>query len=633
MEATHQPVEGALRVERAVVFAAVAAAVVFYALRGGTYDLVLRQEAGVAIWWTIALGFAIGVLPRARPARLLAVPLAGFATLVLWTALAHGWTESDERTTAELARTVHHAGVLLLALCLLGPRTWSAAIGGALTGMGIVCALAVASRLYPGSFPADAVRENFPTNRLNYPLNYWNAVSAWAAVTVALALPVSAHARSHAARALALAVVPVAVVMAYLTYSRGGVLGISLAVVAALVLGRHRLTTLVHLLPAAGASGVAIAAVRGEEAIAEATGGAGGGRIAVVLILGCAVCAAFAAVTRIGRIDERLRVPRRMGRSVLAVGAAVAAIAGVVLLPGVIDSGWDEFRNQSVGTVDSADPAARLTNLNGARYVQFDAALGAFESQPVHGIGPGTYEFWWNREGDEAPFIRDAHSLYLETLAELGIVGGLALLVLLAGALALIVLALRHLPDGSERGLWAACLGGLLVSLLHASFEWIWEATANAVVLLLLAGAGAAALHGAHRGPPAVPWRVAGVVVAISAVLVQLPALVSTSKLRESQAAVLRGDEQAAAAAAADALETQPWAASPYVQRALLAERAGRFDLALDDVRRAEERERTNWRHPLLRARILAEQGKPREALKAFRAAAELRPRSNRFGG
>lgn len=632
MGAELQNPERGVRAERGLVFALCAGAVLLYALRGGTYDLVLRGEAAVVVWWTVALGFATGLLPRARPARILALPAAGLGGLVVWTALSHGWTESDERTSAELARTVHHAGVLVLAVSVLGRRTWDAAVGGVLAGMAAVCVVAVASRLEPSWFPsARDLTDAFPSNRLSHPLNYWNAIAAWGAVTVALGLAVSTHARNPLARAGALAAVPVAVAMAYMTYSRGGVLGIALAVLLALVLARHRLTTLIHLVPAAAGSALAIATIRDEDAIAQATGGAGAGRVLLALGAAVAMCAAVAALTRTGRLDERLRLPRRRGRAAVAVGAVLAVVAGAAVAPGAVGQVWDEFRGEAAEGTRSDDPAARLTSFQGGRYEHYVSAWNAFEAEPLTGIGAGSFEFWWNRDADQDGFIRDAHSLYLEFLAELGLVGALLLLALLAGLLASMALALRRRLDGPRRGAWAAALAGVLVTLFHASFEWIWESTANMVAMLLLAGAGVAALSADREGAPRVPWRVGATAVAVLALLVQLPPLVSTSKVRESQEAVERGDEAAAAAAVADAVDTQPWAATPYVQRALLSERAGRLDAARRDVLRAQRREPTNWRHPLLHARVLAEQGRARAALAAFRQAQALRPRSGRL--
>ena len=161
------------------MFLASAGVLVLYALRGGSFDVVARSELGIAAWWAVAIGWALGVLPRARLGLGAALPVAGLALLAAWTALSLTWTESDERTVTELARVAHHAGFLVLALSVLSRRTWRAAAAGAAAGALAVCALAVASRLWPAAFPADAVRASFGGSRLNYPLNYWNAVGAW----------------------------------------------------------------------------------------------------------------------------------------------------------------------------------------------------------------------------------------------------------------------------------------------------------------------------------------------------------------------------------------------------------------------------------------------------------------------
>ncbi len=47
------------------------------------------------------------------------------------------------------------------------------------------------------------------------------------------------------------------------------------------------------------------------------------------------------------------------------------------------------------------------------------------------GGGAGSYEAWWAQHGSIPLFVRYAHSLYLEVLGELGVVG----LVLLLSAL------------------------------------------------------------------------------------------------------------------------------------------------------------------------------------------------------
>ncbi len=83
-----------------------------YVIRGGSYDLLPRQEIAVGIWWILAAGFAAGVLPRAKPTLGLA-PVAALLLLGAWTALSLIWTQSDERTVAEAARVVGFLGLML----------------------------------------------------------------------------------------------------------------------------------------------------------------------------------------------------------------------------------------------------------------------------------------------------------------------------------------------------------------------------------------------------------------------------------------------------------------------------------------------------------------------------------------
>src|SRR3954454_5119566 len=103
------------RRRQALAFACPAALIMYYALRGGSYDIVIRQEEGLVLWWAIALGSLAGLFPARRPPRLAWVGLGALALFGLWTALSLRWTESDERTLAEIARVFNYLGVILLA--------------------------------------------------------------------------------------------------------------------------------------------------------------------------------------------------------------------------------------------------------------------------------------------------------------------------------------------------------------------------------------------------------------------------------------------------------------------------------------------------------------------------------------
>ena len=65
-----------LPVSSVVAFAVPAIVVLYYSLRGGSYDIVPRQEEAIVVWGLLALGFGFGLLPRSRPSRVAAIPFA-----------------------------------------------------------------------------------------------------------------------------------------------------------------------------------------------------------------------------------------------------------------------------------------------------------------------------------------------------------------------------------------------------------------------------------------------------------------------------------------------------------------------------------------------------------------------------
>jgi tetratricopeptide (TPR) repeat protein len=237
--------------------------------------------------------------------------------------------------------------------------------------------------------------------------------------------------------------------------------------------------------------------------------------------------------------------------------------------------------------------------------------------------------------------VRDAHSLYLEHLAELGLPGLLALVALLAVLLAAAVRARLRLADPEDVGASTAMTAAFAVFLVSAAVDWQWEVGAVALLGLLAAGiavaSGAEPARGvAGDGPPRVPWvRIAAVTVALAALAIQIPGLIATERLRSSQAAARDGDLEEAEELAADAVEAEPWGASPREQLALALEAQGDYESAEAAIREAMEREPTNWRLPLVLARVQARDGRRQAAKRTFLRYGDLRPLSgyyNPFG-
>jgi hypothetical protein len=603
-----------------------ALALLVVALRGGSYAPRERGEFFVVVLWVLVLCVALGLLPRYRVRTGGRVAVAALVGLAGWMALGLMWSESAERTVAEVARVVGFAGLLMLILWTFGGRGAELAVG-ALTATALsVCVLALVSRLAPDLIVSSLSESD--VRRLAYPLNYWNALGAWSAMTTALTLALSAHARSGWLRGGALAGVSVAISVAYLTYSRSSAIGVVIAVLGVVALSRHRWQAASNAVLAAAGAAAIIATIRSHPEIAEGTGTDGAAEVVVVAgaVTAAAVLAAGAGITR--RLSG-VRLPRRAARAALVSTGVAALVALVAVGPALANRAWESFerREESRAIVD---PAERLGNLSGVRNRLWAAALDSFDEHAWSGTGAGTYEFVWNRDPRRDSPARDAHSLYVEVLAETGVPG--ALLILLAVG-ALLVTALRAPLREKDAAAAGAAAGGaiaLLIFCVTAGVDWMWEVTA--VPALGLACGGLAAAIGTARAPALrIPARAGATFVASLLLAMQLPNLVSAMQIRDSRLAIRAGRIDAAAASATTAIDAQPWAASGYLQRALVLERARMLDDAADDARRAIEHEPTNWEPWLILARIDVERGRTSSGLRAARHARALNPHSPLF--
>ena len=491
------------------------ALVAYLALSNGGYDTIVRSQAGIAVWWIVLLGALAGILPaRIGAAGWVAIGL--LAAFAAWTGLAIGWSESAERSAVELGRVAAYLGVLALAISVQGKAAARHTINGLASAIGLVTLLAVLSRLHPQAFPANdhlALLSQDSARKLSYPLNYWNALAAFAALGVPLLLAVAIGARTLAGQALAAAALPLSALCIYLTISRGGVLAVAVGLVAFLALVPLRLHAIGTLLAAAAGSAVLISAASQRDALQDgaptATAIGQGNEMLWLVLIACAgvaflqVAMGLAArhLPRPAMLDPGRRATALRALAVLAVLAVTAVAAGV---PGAVSDRWQQFKAVP-GTVAQGGQDNVFSRLGAAdgtgRYQFWQSALDAHASAPWQGIGPGTFEFWWARNGTLTDFVRDAHSLYAETLAETGFVG-LALLVALLGWLAVVAVT-RSLRAAPGLRLWiAAAAGGLAAFLTAAALEWVWEMAAIAVVALLL---GAVIVAGRDDGAPRDP--------------------------------------------------------------------------------------------------------------------------------
>src|SRR5215217_7146829 len=94
--------------------------IVYLALENGGYGPVERGQIGILAWWVVLAGTVVGALPVAGGTRAGRLMFGALGLFAAWTLLSFAWTESDERTSIEVARVAAYLGVFALALAVQG---------------------------------------------------------------------------------------------------------------------------------------------------------------------------------------------------------------------------------------------------------------------------------------------------------------------------------------------------------------------------------------------------------------------------------------------------------------------------------------------------------------------------------
>jgi hypothetical protein len=617
----------------------------YLALSGGGYDIVVRGEVGLVVWWLLLLGLIVGVLPRAGLARatwIALIPLTGFFA---WTWIATNWSSDQELTLVEVARVGTYIGVFVLGACLVGRGAGRALLYGVATSIGVVSALAVLSKLVPSLFPHDPTAHFYATTRLRYPFDYSDGVGEFAALGIPLLLYVASSARTIWARGLGGAGLPVVLLCLGMTVSRGGILAAAVGVVLFLLLSPDRLPRIASGVIAAAAAAVLMLALLARKGLTDLlfrAAPAGQRHSMLVIVIAVAVVAglAQAALAAAGRRNWRpawTRVGVRGARvAALAIALLVIAAVAAFFATGTAHRAWDQFKQPNPPTGGST--YSRLLSVAGShRYQYWQVALHAFDSSRWKGIGPGTFQFYWAQHQTLGESVLNAHSLWIETLAELGIIG-LALLVLFFGWV-IVRGAVRAVASPLEdRALRVAAVSGVGAFCAAAAFDWVWQIGAVPIVAMLLGavcvadifepGAAASRLRGLRL--PARLLLVAGALAALWAIIIPLG---TTMAVRDSQSAAQRGLVGTALRDAGDAQRLEPGAATPRLQRALLLEQQGDIAGAAQAISEAARRAPTDWQIWIVASRIATEQNRPRVALADYLRARSLNPRSPIFAG
>lgn len=442
---------------------------------GGYFDGP-RAWAGLGAWLLVVVA-ALAGHGRMRDrfgARASLVAIGGLALLAVWSLASITWSP--------LAGNAYHAGqivmlylgALIAAVLLLGDRRVRPLVEPALAaGALIVVGYGVSGRLVPGLLHfAHSVSAQ---GRLEQPFTYWNAMGELAAIGVVLVARLAGdRARRPAVRiAAAAASVPLGVGL-YISFSRGALFACVAGLIALVAVARTREQAAAVILVVLAAALGAVACVpfggvtglRGSLSTRE-----GQGAIALGLLVILAAAAGLAQRRLISRgPDGPLPMPRRtplIAATLICAGLVLAIVVGA--------------KETSSTAQQLSAGANRLVSLRSNRYDYWRVALRAFAQQPLHGVGAGNWAVYWLRWRQFEDFAQDAHSLPLQTLAELGLVGAAGLLAFLGGIAAAARRALRATP------LAAGPIAGLVAYIAHAPLDWDWEMPAVTLVAIVLA--------------------------------------------------------------------------------------------------------------------------------------------------
>ena len=449
--------------------------------RGGYFEGA-RDGALIAVGLLVALTALLA--PRALPiTRSTVLAIGGLGALSAWTALSVSWAPLNDEAWATFERDVLYLGALVVAATLLRGRDRSPArlaepvlAAGAL----IVVGYGLLGRLIPTI--VHAVPSTSAGGRMDQPLTYWNAMGALAAIGLVLCARLAGDAeRPWVLRCAAAAGAVPLTVGIYLTFSRGALAAGAAGLVVLLALAPS-FTQLRSLAIAVEAGVIGCAAAAAFPAVRTLHGShpALQGAVVLVLLLGIMGAAAAGqlwacAVENEGRTRMgRLPLPRHHG------WVAALLVAAMLVVPVAVAAGADtpSTTDPSFGTATS-----RLASTDSPRYEYWKVALHAFADAPIKGDGAAGFAVKWLEHRNTPQPALNAHSLPIQTLADLGLVGVLFLGLFVGG----IVDAAR---TAARRDL--ARLAGPAAALttygFHASIDWDWEMPALTLVGIALAG-------------------------------------------------------------------------------------------------------------------------------------------------
>ena len=564
------------------------------------------------------MGVAGGWFPRAEPPQAAILAGACLTGRVALIAAAILWASDDGAAFEDLVRAFSYLG--LFVLVVVASKRGDAAfwLRGLAIGLVVICVLALGARFEPSLFGGGDLDFNeelrarpalgAAIGRLSYPIGYWNGLATAMAICAVLLVWLGALAKTPTGRALAVGALPLPLLAVYLTQSEGGTIATALGLGVLLIAMARRFSLLAGLAIAGVGGFVLIRLANARDALLHDPGSplAGSQGTEMLVFSIAAVVAVGLARLALDRPIQSFRPSRRLALAACGAGAALVVVAFVVFDINVnpVDR-WNAFKQDPAPT--DATSGNFLTGSSSGRYQYWTTALEAFEEEPLSGIGASDFEYYWNQNGNEAVNVNEAHSLFIESAAELG-VGGLFFSLGLFGVAAFTGVRRRGMLGGPPREAVPATLGVLAAGFTAAAGEWVWNLPGAfggvIVAAALLTGPATLPALAPRVAPPMAFIRtrrrfaggVATLLLAWVAICTAGLLLLAERALDDGREAFSRADFRGALAQGAEAKQLEPWSEKPHAFMAQVYGSLGDIPAAQAAIREAIERAPEQWR-------------------------------------
>ena len=560
------------------------------AAANGGYWPTAWSWSSLALLWIAGLAL---VLRGPALGRLEIATLGALLGLLAWIAASTLWSSNVGQTVSEVERVLVYAAGLSAALLLLRGSSYKALLIGAWGAAALVCGYALLTRLFPERL---GFYDPIAGYRLSEPLGYWNGLGILAAIGSVLALGLAAHAKSLLVRSIAAASLLLTMPALYFTFSRGAWIALACGLIATFLLDTRRLELATAGLVLAPFVAVAVWMASSSDGLTRLDSSLelashDGHRLAATLA-GLAAVAAVSGML-LGVASRRLSfsVGARRGCAVALSISALAVVIGLFAHYGspttLARKAYDSYTAPTPRA--TTDLNQRLFTLASSRRLLWAAAWHDVEAHPVLGSGAGTFERFWLQNRTSGEKVRDAHSLYLETLAELGPIG----LAFLVAVLALPAVAAARARD---RRLIAPAFGAYVAFLLHAGIDWDWEMPA-VTLLGLFCGAAILLAARSRSRPVHLPVFARGVAVGAAVALTAFVffGLLGNRALSAANAAAGSRQPRKEESKAREAVRWAPWSSEAWRLVAEGQYAVGDLAGARASLRRALDKDPDDW--------------------------------------